>query len=135
MVFNRTKRMHFQLNIVPLIDMVFLLLIFFLLTTNFFNERAIKLELPKASHADEGVEEDILISLDKDGRIFLGSKEVSISKLPTLLKESVDKSTTKSVVLRGDRGVDFGLAVRLMDIAKGASAEGIVVVTEPEGSR
>ncbi|MBI4379276.1 MAG: biopolymer transporter ExbD [Nitrospinae bacterium] len=135
MVFNRTKRMHFQLNIAPLIDIVFLLLIFFLLTTNFFNERAINLALPKASHADEGLGEDILISLDRDGRIFLGSKEVSISKLPTLLKESVDKSTKKSVVIRGDRGVDFGLAVRLMDIAKGANAEGIVVATEPEGSK
>jgi biopolymer transport protein ExbD len=135
MEFNKRKKIHFNLNIAPLIDIVFLLLTFFLLTFNFLNESAIKLELPQSSHADEGVVDDILISLDRDGRMFLGSKEVGISELPALLKDGINKSTTKSVVIRGDRGVHFGLAVRLMDIAKWAGAKGIVVATEQEGSR
>lgn len=133
MDFNGRKRMHFHLNITPMIDIVLLLLIFFMLTSSFINQGAIRIDLPESSHADEKAEEDIVISIDSDQRIFLGTDSVSLDELPVRLKEKIDRTTRKNVVIRGDRNIDFGTAVKIMDITRGTGAEGMTVVTELDG--
>ena len=133
MEFSGRKRMHFHLNITPMIDIVFLLLIFFMLTSSFINQRAIKIDLPETSHADEKVEEDIVISIDSKGKISLGPEPLSLTELPERLKEKIGMAARKNVIIRGDRNVNFGTAVKVMDVVRGTGAEGMTVVTELEG--
>lgn len=130
MDFKGRKRMQFHLNITPMIDIVLLLLIFFMLTSSFINQRAIKIDLPEAVHADEKVEEDIVISIDSEGKIFLGKKRLSLAELPVMLREKIDSVIKKNVIIRGDRNVNFGAAVKVMDIVRETGAEGMTVVTE-----
>ena len=134
MQFKGRKRMQHHLNLTPLIDIVFLLLIFFMLTTNFVDQGAIKLELPKANNGAEK-RKNITVSIDGDKKIYMGTQEVALVDLPALLEEKLNNSMRKNVVIRGDKGVDFGLAVRVMDIARGAGAEGMLVATELESSK
>lgn len=135
MEFSGRKRMRYHLNITPMIDIVLLLLIFFMLTSSFINQQAIKIDLPESSHADEKLDEDIVISIDSEGTIFLGPETVSLMELPGRLKEKIHRATRKNVVIKGDKRVDFGTAVKVMDIARRTGAEGMTVVTELEGTR
>jgi biopolymer transport protein ExbD len=135
MEFSGRKRMHFHLNITPMIDIVFLLLIFFMLTSSFIDQRAIKIDLPETSHADEKVEEDIVISIDSEGKISLGTETLRLTELHESLKEKIGIATRKNVIIRGDRNVSFGTAVKVMDIVRETGAEGMTVVTELEGRK
>jgi biopolymer transport protein ExbD len=130
MEFKGRKRMHYQLNITSMIDIVLLLLIFFMLTSSFINQRAIKIDLPESNYSDKKTEEDIVISINSTGGIFLDQKIVGLPDLPNQLKEMIDGSEKKNVVIRGDKNVDFGTAIRVMDIVRGAGAEGMTVATE-----
>lgn len=132
MEFNRRKRMHYHLNITPLIDIVFLLLIFFMLTANFLNQKGISIDLPGAAYAEEETEEDIVISIDSKKRVFVGQERTGISSLEKLLREKIDGASNRKVTIRGDRSADFGTAVKIMDIAKETGAEAIMIVTELE---
>ncbi|HJP18544.1 MAG TPA: biopolymer transporter ExbD [Nitrospinota bacterium] len=133
MEFKGRKRMQSHINVLPLIDIVFLLLIFFMLTSNFLNQAAIKLELPEASNATEEKEEEIVLSIDKDKKIFIGAESFVISDLPVILKEKLEKASRKNVIIKGDRNIDLGLTVKVMDIVRSSGAESMYIATEIGG--
>ena len=126
------ERIKVQVPLTPLIDIVFLLLIYFLLTTNFMVEEGIKIKLPQAKAAAPQTEEVITVYVDQQGRAFLGGKEVSIAKLFDRLKEMIGGRENKLVVIRADRAVILNKAVKVMDIAKAAGAGRLCLATEKD---
>ena len=82
---KRRERIKVQVPLTSLIDIVFLLLIYFLLTTNFMVEEGIKIKLPQARAAAPQTEEVITVYVDQQGRAFLGTQEVSISRLLSII--------------------------------------------------
>ncbi|MCK4485972.1 MAG: biopolymer transporter ExbD [Desulfobacterales bacterium] len=129
---KKRARIKVQVPLTSLIDIVFLLLIYFLLTTNFMVEEGIKIKLPQARAAAPQTEEVITVYVDQQGRAFLGAEEVSVARLFDRLKEMIGGKDNKLVVIRADRAVILNKAVKVMDIAKAAGAGRLCLATEKE---
>jgi len=129
--FTRRKRVESSLNMAPLIDIVFLLLIFFLLTSTFMRlDPGLEVNLPEArSSGIQEAEEPIVIYLTKEHQLYLNIEPVSWEDLKTRLQESLADKPNKAVVLKADAGVPFGLFVKTMDISKQAGVLDLTVST------
>ncbi|MDL1974967.1 MAG: biopolymer transporter ExbD [Deltaproteobacteria bacterium] len=131
LVYRRKKpRYDVQMPLTSLIDIVFLLLIYFLLTTNFMVDEGIKIKLPQAKAAAPQTEEVITVYVDQQGRAFLGTEEVSLAELFNGLKKMIRHNRNKLVVIRADRAVILNKAVKVMDVAKAAGAGRLCLATE-----
>ena len=132
MEFERGKRIRIHLDIAPLIDIVFLLLIFFMLTANFIMQPGIKITLPKAKPSQPQEEENVIIFIAEDNRIFFKDREIGIDELKEALEEKLKATKKRTVILKADEKINLGLTVKVMDIAKQANAEDFVISTEIE---
>lgn len=130
MEFERPKQIRMHLDIAPLIDIVFLLLIFFMLTANFIIEPGIKITLPSAQSAKKQKTQHLVVFIGEGGNVYLNKQEVDIASLGGLLEKKIDKSEEKIVTLKADTKIDLGLAVKTIDIARSAGAKDVVIVTE-----
>lgn len=129
MRFSQPKREEISLgvSIAPLIDIVFLLLIFFMLTSHFDIISGIDIKLPDISErgSDQSVD-TITVSLDKTGNCYLQKKKVTLKELYLRLKE-LTKEKKINLILNADRDVTHGHVVRIMDLAKKAGINSIVI--------
>lgn len=132
MLFPKKERHFYQLQapLTSLIDIVFLLLIYFLLTTNFMVDEGIKIKLPNASATSPQTQKEITIVIDKMGRAFLENHEIPLNELFATLKERLKGREDGLVVIKADRAVVLNKAVRIMDVAKAAGAGRLVLATE-----
>lgn len=122
------------INLTPLVDMLFIILLFFLVTSTFIEQPNIKLELPTTKHTPTSkIEEQVLI-ISRDGRLFFRNEPVARKDLIPVLKKAFSQQTEKTLVLRADKNVPYGLVVNVMDAAKGAGLKKIVAPTviDPE---
>ncbi len=127
---KQRQRLKVEIPLTSLIDIVFLLLIYFLLTTNFMVEEGIKIKLPQAKASAPQTEEVIVVYVDRQGRAFLGTQEVSLAMLFDRLREMIGEKQNKLVVIRADRAVILNKAVKVMDVAKAAGAGRLLLATE-----
>lgn len=128
---ERPRRSSYVLNLTPLIDIVFLLLVFFMLTAHFVEDEGISIDLPDASNVasveDEGVVEVVIGS---DGRLLVEGEAVEPERLEQTLRGALHAPGKRLVRLRGDHESRLGLAVKVMDAARGAGAEAMDILTE-----
>jgi len=117
------------INMTSMIDVVFLLLIFFLLTS-IFSKPSIPLNLPEADTARVAAEPEVSVAIKKDGGILLNGQDMTAPELFVALTEVYKKSATKDLSLISDKEAPFGRAVEVMDMAKKAGAENISVIAE-----
>lgn len=127
---ERRRKADTNLNIAPLIDIVFLLLIFFVLSSHFISHKGFKVKLPKAVSAQTQKNEQVTVFIDKEGGIYLNDSEINIGQLKSLIRSELNKTNSKTVVIKADEDVPLGLAVKVMDIAKEANADGLVISTK-----
>ena len=134
MLFRKRVRHFYQLQapLTSLIDIVFLLLIYFMLTTNFMVDEGIKIKLPTASATSPQTQKEITIVVDKKGRAFLENKEVPLNELFAVLKERLAGTEDGLVVIKADRSVILNKAVPVMDVSKAAGAGRLVLATEKD---
>jgi biopolymer transport protein ExbD len=129
---RRKEPFKVQIPLTSLIDIVFLLLIYFLLTTNFLVEEGIKIKLPQAKAAAPQTEEVITVYVDQEGRAYLGTEEISLAALFDRLKAMIGNKEDRLVVVRADRAVILNRAVKVMDVAKAAGAGRLCLATEKD---
>ncbi len=132
MEFEGRRRISTRLNIAPLIDVVFLLLIFFMLSSHFVTQPGIKITLPSAATAKLHPEEDIIISITEDSNLYLNEKLVTLENLLEQLEIEIIKTEKKTVIIKADEKIDLGLAVKVMDLARQAEAERLIISTKLE---
>lgn len=127
---SRSKSEEVFINLTPLIDVVFLLLIFFMVSTTFAAIRyGIKVDLPKITTPEKRIEENIIISITKDNHIYLDKKWIKEKKdLLTLLRKEI-KEKGKLVIINADKEVKHGQVVEVMDLAKIAGATQLGILT------
>ncbi len=130
--FRKKPRYQVTVPLTSLIDIVFLLLIYFLLTTNFMVEEGIKIKLPQAKASAPQVEQEITVYVDKEGKAFLGNQEVTPGRLFERLREMIGGHKDRLVVVRADRSVILNEAVKVMDVAKAAGAGRLCLATEKD---
>ena len=129
MEFLRPKRPSLSLDLAPLIDIVFQLLIFFMLSSSFLNP-ALKLSLPKAQIHDSKVPEQIVVSIDQAGKVFVNRTQVQMADLKIQLERRLSQDSKKSVHIRGDKEMPYKYFVRVMDVARQAGAKQVNIVHE-----
>lgn len=135
MEFRGKQRRRPVLNITPLIDVLFLLLIFFLVSSTFVEQPNIKLDLPRAAHADVSKVESLAVSINETGQLYFRDRPVARRELPALLHEALGEQKDRSLVIKADRNVPHGAVVKVLDIAKGAGFRRIVLPTSPEETK
>jgi biopolymer transport protein ExbD len=127
MEFIRPKRASLSLDMAPLIDVVFQLLIFFMLASSFLTPM-LNLTLPKASTQDKPQTKRLIISVDKAGQIFVNAEPVALGALREELARWLKLDPTGAVHLRGDEGMSYKLFVQIMDTARQAGARQINIL-------
>lgn len=115
-----------EVQMSPLIDVVFLLLIFYAVTTQFVTDDRLKLKLPEAKTAEsEGVGREEMppeVKVAADGTIWINDVIVPQDELDAQMKVLVERAPDKAVILKGDRDADYGVVVRVLDSARAAGA-------------
>lgn len=134
MEFLRTKKAELSLDMTPMIDIVFQLLIFFMLSSSFLNP-ALKLTLPTAVPQDKAEPQRLIVSVDKNGAVFVNTQKTAIESLKGRLQTDLVKDPKKSVHLRGDADMPYKMFVQVMDIARQAGAKQINIVHEQAGGQ
>jgi len=133
---KKKERYRMQAPMTPLIDIVFMLLIYFLLTTNFISESGIDVNLPESSSAAARESQEITVYLDRDNKIYLGKESVALNDLQQRLENRLNAASGSSLVMvKADRSVDLESAVNVMDIARAAGAGRLFLATEKTGTR
>jgi biopolymer transport protein ExbD len=118
-----------EVQMAPLIDVIFLLLLFYAVTTQFVADERLKLKLPEAKTAeDAGINRDErppLVTIAADGSIWIDDKIVPESELEGRIKQLVERAPEEGIILKGDEGADYGIVVHVLDLARSAGAKGI----------
>ena len=105
----------FEINILPMIDVIFAILAFFIISSLYLIKlETIPLNLPSASTSSISKDEFINVSISNDRKIFLNSKEISLEKLNQKLLD-VNMNNNKKVILSGDKNVNYGKIVEVLD--------------------
>ncbi|MBI5694686.1 MAG: biopolymer transporter ExbD [Nitrospirae bacterium] len=131
--FDRKKsKIMADINITPLTDVVMVLLVIFMVTTPLMMQEALKIKLPTATTAEPQVEQTTTVTVTSDGVIYLNKAQVSLEDLKGLLASRMASSPDKTVVIKADKGIMYGLVVNVLDIAKEAGALKLAIATEHE---
>ena len=134
MLVHRKKRVRYKIEspLTPLIDIVFMLLIYFMLTTNFMVDEGIKIKLPQAKAAAPQTQQEITVYVDREGCTYLENKLIPQDQLFKRLKEMIAGQQDRLVVVKADRSVILNKAVKVMDLAKAAGAARLCLATEKD---
>jgi biopolymer transport protein ExbD len=125
---ERRRRSIEVIDMIPMIDMVFLLLIFFALTNTFEVQRFLELNLPAGSSGIEMKKtERLILSINKEHQIIFDNELIQLSELDARLRDVIKADTEVTLVIKGDQNVPHGRVVELMDAAHGAGVRKILV--------
>jgi biopolymer transport protein TolR len=127
---GRTQTALADINITPLVDVVLVLLIIFMVTAPVI-QSGIDVALPKTRTVKETTEERMVITINKDQRVFLGSEAININEIGTRLREKVRDPRRQSIYVRADENVPFGAFATVMDAVKQAGFANVSIVTQP----
>lgn len=120
-----------RLDLTPMVDCVFLLLIFFMISTTFVETPGLAIKLPETSTQKMArVPREIRIYLDRQGRIFQGERPVSSDQVGALLKDLGPRAKDVTFLLLADRDARHGDVVKLMDLAQSAGVGRLAIATE-----
>jgi len=127
---GRTQVALADINITPLVDVVLVLLIIFMVTAPVL-QSGIEVSVPKTRTVKEITEERLVISIDKQQRVFLGSDPININEIATKLRQKVRDPLHQSIFLRADEDVPFGAFATVMDAVKQSGITNVSIVTQP----
>jgi len=131
---RRANKQNLELNIAPLIDMVFILLIFFLVTTSFIKETGVEISRPSASTAVSKITSNILIGITRDNTIHIDRQEIDIRAVRANVERALLENSQGSVVIVADKESLTGIVIRVMDACKLAGAENVSIAANlPQG--
>ena len=131
---RRSKRNSLELNIAPLIDMVFILLIFFLVTTSFVRETGVDVKRPSATTATSKENATILIAVTADNQIYVDRQLVDVRAVQVHVERALAENPKGSVVIVADRASRTGTAVQVMDACRQAGAMDVAIAAGVPGS-
>ena len=132
MQFGTRHRRKATINIISLVDIVFLLLIFFTVTATFMDQPALKLDLPEASAEPKPTDspQNLTVYLTKEGELFFGDRPIHSDFLQKLIIEELRAGKESRLIIKADRGVVHGKVVELMDIARRSGIKVITIGTQ-----
>lgn len=115
-----------------LTDIVMLLVIFFLLTSQFVIQTGVKVKLPGSKTNEQSVASKLIVTLTAEGTIYAGSDQTGIDGLPALLTQMRTTTTEDNLIIRADKVVPVELVIKVIDAAKSTGIEKFTIETEKE---
>ena len=123
-----------EINIIPLVDVVLVLLLIFMLTAPMMY-RGIDVNLPRAAAKPTAVEERMVLTLTKEQALYLNERRVTPTGLEDALRDAFRGRTDKTLYLKADAGLAYGAVIETMDRVRRAGIERLGMVTEPARER
>ena len=125
-----------RIEIIPMIDTIFFLLVFFMISTLSMTQfKGMPVNLPKAVSGQQAPAESAAVTIDKDGRLFLNQQAIDKTALGDALRQQLVKNAEMLVVINADDGVEHGRVVEVMDIARSANVAKMAIAVKPKEQR
>lgn len=129
------KKRHFhedeaEINITPMLDVVFIMLIFFIVTTTFVKETGVDISRPSSSQAKQVKKGNILVAIKEDGIIWINKQEVDLRAVRSRVEKMHAENPEATAIIIADRGSRTGDLVEVMDQIKSAGVESISIAAE-----
>jgi biopolymer transport protein ExbD/biopolymer transport protein TolR len=119
-----------EINVTPFVDVVLVLLIIFMITAPIL-QSGVEVSVPKTRTVKEITEERLVISIDRQQRVYLGNDPININEIGAKLKEKLRDPERMQIYLRSDENVPFGAFATVMDAVKQSGITNVSIVTEP----
>ena len=134
MEFNLPRRKQKDLGIEmgPLMDIVFILLIFFVVTSSFTRETGVDVTKPQAQSASQLEKENLLIAITREGTIHMNERQVDLASLQDILKQSLAKAPDREAVVIADKGTETGVLVQVIDMCNLAGVKKVSIAAQAE---
>jgi biopolymer transport protein TolR len=129
---SRQRRFLAEINVIPLVDVVLVLLVIFMVTAPMLY-RGLDINLPTSASNTIKPEIRAVLTIEKDQRLYLDEEQVSVEQLERKLRLLKEEHADVSLYLRADRDVPYGVVVQVMDGVKKAGIEKLGMVTDPSG--
>ncbi len=130
MEFRKQVKRQAGIDLSPLIDVVFLLLLFFMISTTFLQDTGLSLELPDSERQERGKTEAMVIQIDPSGQCFYKGENISLEELASVLPKDIEAASDKNVVIEADKKTEHGSVVAVMNLIKDSGGEGLTVATK-----
>ncbi|HIE64302.1 MAG: biopolymer transporter ExbD [Nitrospira sp.] len=127
---TRTQGAAADINLTPLIDMVFILLIFFIVTTSFVKEAGIEVSRPSAHSAERKSEGNIMIAISENGEVWMDKRRIGIETVRANVERMRVEHPEGAVIVLADEGSKTGLLVRVIDQARLAGVSNVSIATQ-----
>ena len=121
-----------EINMGPLIDLVFLLLIFFLVTTTFVKETGLEVHRPSAKTAERKEKSTILIGISKEGTIYMENRIIDVRSVRANVEKLLAENPESGVIVVADKKSQTGIAVNVIDQCRLAGAKGVSIAAKVE---
>lgn len=134
MEFNlpRRKQKDMGIEMGPLMDIVFILLIFFVVTSSFTRETGVDVTKPQAQSASQLEKENLLIAITREGTIHINERQVDLASLQDILKQSLAKTPDREAVVIADKGSETGVLVQVIDVCNLAGVKKVSIAAQAE---
>lgn len=130
---RKRQKKDVEIAIVNLVDVIFILLIFFIMTTTFSKETGLDITKPAAGSAGQLEKENILVGIGKEGGIHLDERQVDLPMLQAILRRELAEDADRAVVIVSDRDADMGVVVDVMDECNAAGVRKVSVAANQDG--
>ena len=127
---GRTRSALAEINVIPLVDVVLVLLLIFMLTAPMMY-RGIEVNLPKTASKPTAIEERLVLTITKDRLLYLNERPLPLATLEARLRELIRDRTDKTIFVKADKDLAYGYVVETMDRMRRAGIERVGMVTEP----
>ncbi|MFQ5660698.1 MAG: ExbD/TolR family protein [Gammaproteobacteria bacterium] len=118
-----------NINLTPLIDMVFILLIFFLVTSSFTKEAGIEVSRPTAQSAERQEHASIIIAVSKDGKIWLDNQNIDIRSVRPQIESLHAQNPEGTIIIMSDKDARMGIAIQVLDQVRLAGVSNVALAT------
>lgn len=129
MKFKRSSRLSAQIDMTPVIDIVFQLLTFFMLTSTYIKTAAINVDLPESATSDMMPVREAVVTIYKNGSLMLNEENIAMENLGIRVKDLLVKNQDLVITIRGDEGVPYGKLVETMDVVRLAGVKRMSLAT------
>ena len=128
----RRKQKDMGIEMGPLMDIVFILLIFFVVTSSFTRETGVDVTKPQAQSASQLEKENLLIAITREGTIHMNERQVDLASLQDILKQSLAKAPVREAVVIADKGAETGVLVQVIDMCNLAGVKKVSIAAQAE---
>lgn len=132
-LFSFAKKAEVLVDMAPMVDVVLLLIIFFMLTSTFIVQTGFKIDMPKSQTTDSQEPTQVVCYITKDNELYLNEKKIALQDFEEELKYLLAPKSDKFVTIKSDKNVSYGFLISIIDRIKLSGADSVNLATIPEG--